>query len=237
MKPAMRKNTTRSKAKPSAKAQRSAVAMSVIDPTATLAVPMFEFVPATAAEDMLVDVDSDAEVSDETYATQLFAAVDLLPPPMIATRPSGATQPLPVIPAAATAVAALTQEIAMKESVIAAAPSVALVPTATATTPPAASNAVCAAVLLPAQCLMRDANELKTRLLERVNDVIAVQIDASELERIDTTALQVLLAFARDRQQQQRAVEWLGANDILIDSANLLGLASMLNLPVVSVAA
>ena len=92
-------------------------------------------------------------------------------------------------------------------------------------------------VVLPAQCLMRDAVELKSQLLSRLDTADAVQIDVAKLERIDAAAMQVLVAFVIDRADQEHNVEWCGVNAVLREAAKVLGLESALRLPALEQAA
>lgn len=92
------------------------------------------------------------------------------------------------------------------------------------------------AVVLPAQCLMRDVVDLKKQLVAKLDMTDAVKIDVKQLERIDAAALQLLLAFVSDRSRQQRAVEWLGINEVMMEATSMLGLESLLRLPVVGAA-
>jgi len=74
-------------------------------------------------------------------------------------------------------------------------------------------------------------------LLSHVNEAAAVSIDTRQIERIDSAAMQVLLAFVRDRRSQQRAITWLGLNEMFVDSAQVLGFEQLLGLPVSGAAA
>lgn len=51
----------------------------------------------------------------------------------------------------------------------------------------------------------------------------AVDLDASELEHIDTPAIQLLVAFFTQREQQGRKTRWAEVSDVLISAASLLG--------------
>ncbi|MES1196476.1 MAG: STAS domain-containing protein [Steroidobacter sp.] len=86
-------------------------------------------------------------------------------------------------------------------------------------------------VILPAQCMMRDALDLKAQLLKCLETTDAVQIDAAKLERIDAAGVQVLLAFVLDRAKQDRNVEWCAVNKTMRDAAKAMGLESTLRLP------
>ena len=86
-------------------------------------------------------------------------------------------------------------------------------------------------VELPAHCTLRDAVALQAKLAACIDAEQAVPVDARAVERIDTAAFQVLLAFVRERAARARAVEWLGLNDTFVESARLLGLHAHLNIP------
>ena len=58
----------------------------------------------------------------------------------------------------------------------------------------------------------------------------AVVLDASQVERADSSALQVLSAFMQDALAQQQSVRWKAPSDALYRSATLLGLTEILNL-------
>ena len=109
----------------------------------------------------------------------------------------------------------------------------ALQPTAAAE-PAEIANAV---VVLPAQCVIRDAADLKQQLLKHLDATDAVQIDATNIERIDAAAMQVLVSFVLGRAKQQRNVEWCGINSVFSDAARTLGLDALLKLPALEQAA
>jgi len=83
---------------------------------------------------------------------------------------------------------------------------------------------------LPAQCTIRDAAALLGQLLLHIEQSSPVYIDASQVERVDTAALQLLVAFLRDRKAEQRAVVWLDCSDAMVRAARALGLAGALSL-------
>jgi anti-anti-sigma regulatory factor len=83
---------------------------------------------------------------------------------------------------------------------------------------------------LPAQCTIRDAAQLLAQLLVHIERAAPVYIDASQVERVDTAALQLLVVFLRDRKAEQRAVVWLDCSDAMVRAARTLGLAGALSL-------
>jgi ABC-type transporter Mla MlaB component len=122
----------------------------------------------------------------------------------------------PVAPAAAPIVeiAPLAEPVA---SVAAVAPSLAVSSTA--------GNVIA----LAGMCTVREATALKQALMQWM-EKDEVVIDAGNLERIDTAAVQLLCAFVRDRAAASRKVTWAGASAALRDAARLLGVSDMLAL-------
>ncbi len=58
-----------------------------------------------------------------------------------------------------------------------------------------------------------------------------VEIDASEVTRVDTAILQVFTAFFQELKSREQRVTWTGVSDAFYTSAKLLGLVNELNLP------
>jgi ABC-type transporter Mla MlaB component len=90
-------------------------------------------------------------------------------------------------------------------------------------------------IVLASNCNVKDATELKQTLCLHLDDAAPVTLDVGSVERVDTSTMQVLCAFVRDRVAQQRKVEWLGDTAVVRDGARLLGVESMLCLPQVEV--
>lgn len=84
---------------------------------------------------------------------------------------------------------------------------------------------------LNASCTVRDSIALKSALLDLLADRRPVTIDAGAVERIDTAALQVLCAFARDRKAAGGEVVWTGGTDSFCDAIRLLGLRQLIEVP------
>lgn len=72
--------------------------------------------------------------------------------------------------------------------------------------------------------------ELRVLLLEALAAKQSVVLDGSAVERADTAALQVLTAFFQDARSQDIVVQWSSASEALIHSAELLGIADILDL-------
>jgi len=100
----------------------------------------------------------------------------------------------------------------------------------TQTLGPTAAPSPDSVLRLPAQCSIRDAAQLLAQLMLRIEHSAPVYIDAAQVERVDTAALQLLVAFLNDRKAQQRAVVWLDCSDALMRAARSLGLMGALAL-------
>ncbi len=84
---------------------------------------------------------------------------------------------------------------------------------------------------LAATCTLREAEDLKASLLACLEQTGNVGIDAGKVVRIDTAALQLLVAFGRDLADAGRSFQWLSASNELRAAAQALGLAGILRLP------
>jgi ABC-type transporter Mla MlaB component len=90
-------------------------------------------------------------------------------------------------------------------------------------------------IVLASNCNVKDAAELKQTLCLHLDDAGPVTVDVGSVERVDTSTMQVLCAFVRDRSAHERKVEWLGDASVIRDAARLLGVESMLRLPAAEV--
>lgn len=88
-----------------------------------------------------------------------------------------------------------------------------------------------AAVVLPADCRIAAQAALKTQLLGALEQGAGVVLDASQVERVDTAALQLLVLLRRELQARGGALDWRGASEAFNEAAGLLGLARILELP------
>jgi ABC-type transporter Mla MlaB component len=86
-------------------------------------------------------------------------------------------------------------------------------------------------IVLASNCNVKDAAELKQSLCLHLDHATPVVLDVGSIERIDTSTMQLLCAFVRDRSAQQRTIEWLGDSRVVRDAARLLGVEAMLGLP------
>jgi anti-anti-sigma regulatory factor len=72
---------------------------------------------------------------------------------------------------------------------------------------------------------IRDAAALKQRLLELLDTAAPLVIDITDVERVNTAALQLLFAFNRDRAARGGEVQWQGDSAAFRDGVTTLGLS------------
>ncbi|MBB6186221.1 STAS domain-containing protein [Rhodanobacter sp. MP7CTX1] len=95
----------------------------------------------------------------------------------------------------------------------------------------AAAAAKAAAVIgLPADCRMAELPALRDQFLLALAAPLST-LEASGVERVDTAALQLLVAFHRDALARGQQVAWASVSAPLRDAAERLGLTKTLALP------
>jgi phospholipid transport system transporter-binding protein len=87
------------------------------------------------------------------------------------------------------------------------------------------------AIALSGECTLQNLEALKARLAKEAQRR-TVALDAGELRRVDAAALQLVLAFVRDRKARGLATEWRAIAEPLSDAARRLGLHGSLELSV-----
>ncbi|TJY62831.1 STAS domain-containing protein [Sinimarinibacterium sp. CAU 1509] len=87
-----------------------------------------------------------------------------------------------------------------------------------------------AAVKLPADLGIESARELQQRLSATLDDSAPLILDAHEVTRVHTAALQLLGMFFRDRRAAGYRTQWRRPSAALCDSAGLLGMTNLLEL-------
>ncbi len=80
---------------------------------------------------------------------------------------------------------------------------------------------------LPADCRMTELPALREQCLAAPSSTL----DASAVERVDTAALQLLVAFHRDALARGGKITWAGVSTPLREAAERLGLTQALALP------
>lgn len=166
-----------------------------------------------------------AEAADATAAAvsaEPAAAADVVAnDSVVATEAVAATEAGQV---ATEAVAATEAGQVATEAVTVTEPAVAT--EAVASEPAAAASEP--VVVLAANCSVKDAATLKTSLCAVSNETVAVTVDASAVERVDTATMQLLCAFVRDRSSRNQSVLWRGQSRALHDAVRLLGVGRLL---------
>lgn len=75
---------------------------------------------------------------------------------------------------------------------------------------------------------------LREQLMETIgNGTTEVMIDGSEVDRIDTAALQLLVSFAKTLATHGQTLQWSGISEALHASAKQIGLHDVLGMPTV----
>lgn len=85
---------------------------------------------------------------------------------------------------------------------------------------------------LPEACTIHEAVALKSALQSLLDAPGAITLDGNAVERIDTAGIQLMACFLRSCRRDERAVTWSGTSAELARAADVLGLRSMLELPV-----
>lgn len=61
---------------------------------------------------------------------------------------------------------------------------------------------------------------------------VPIEVDAAGVERIDTSAIQLLCAFIAEARERSIPVSWTGCSDSVRDVAKMLNLFALLNLEI-----
>jgi phospholipid transport system transporter-binding protein len=93
-----------------------------------------------------------------------------------------------------------------------------------------ASEAPANTILFDRSMDIASAGELQQKLITVLQANTPVELDATNVERVDTAALQVLTAFFKDAEAAGVAVQWKQTSETLDQAAHLLGLGQALHL-------
>lgn len=85
-------------------------------------------------------------------------------------------------------------------------------------------------IALPADLGIDHAPQVYRQLLEHVDDPSPVVLDAHDVSRIHTAALQLFCMFCQDRRSAGRETRWSQPSEALRSAANLLGVTTLLSL-------
>ena len=83
-------------------------------------------------------------------------------------------------------------------------------------------------IRLPSQFTIRQIEDAYQRCEEALRDSGVLRIDVSDVSKIDTAGLQLLLALKQELATQQLTLEWVAVNDVVRDAASMLGIADLL---------
>jgi anti-anti-sigma factor len=84
---------------------------------------------------------------------------------------------------------------------------------------------------LPRSCTLRSAAELKSALLAADTESKTLQLDASGVEQIDCSGLQLLVSLIKTRRRTGRTVSIVQPSAAFIRAIRLLGLDPWIELP------
>ena len=87
-------------------------------------------------------------------------------------------------------------------------------------------------IALDRNCDISKAESLHGKLEAMLDGSIPIEIDASAVERIDTSHLQLLSSFIKTLNQHHVEVHLIKPSECFVDAARLLGLAPQLGLKV-----
>lgn len=87
-----------------------------------------------------------------------------------------------------------------------------------------------AVIRLPAELGIEAASELHRELVAHVDDPAPVVLEAEEVARIHTAALQLFCLFCRDRRDAGRRTDWRAPSNAMRAAAALLGVTTLLNM-------
>ena len=85
--------------------------------------------------------------------------------------------------------------------------------------------------VLGADCTIRESVDLKRELLAHLERKAPLFIDGSAVERVDTTGVQLLVAFSLDCMERGVAFGWPGRSEALKRAIELLGVGPLLECP------
>lgn len=94
---------------------------------------------------------------------------------------------------------------------------------------PAKPHRSSGSVRVPTELGVDQADSLKQLLLKSLERDQPVTLDASDVQRIHTAALQVFCMFCRDRRAAGREVRWHRPSEALRSAAALLGATTLLS--------
>lgn len=117
----------------------------------------------------------------------------------------------------------------------AAIPVIAPVPEVAAVSAPAAPGPATATrhlrVVLGNSCTIQEAAAIRAHLLAQAAQPGPYEIDGASVENVDTSGVQLIVAFALDCLEKGVAYKWIGRSPMLEKAIELLGVGALLEYP------
>ena len=85
-------------------------------------------------------------------------------------------------------------------------------------------------IVLAKRATIGKIEELQEQLSAALDQKSDVEIDASNVEAVDTASLQLLVAFVNSRWKQEKSVVWKEPSDEFISRTGLTGLTEVLGI-------
>jgi anti-anti-sigma regulatory factor len=85
-------------------------------------------------------------------------------------------------------------------------------------------------ISLGAEIVISNVQESRNRLLQEMSGASAIVLDGGEIEHIDGTGLQLLVALMQEAGSNQTTISWKAVSDVLQNNARQLGLTVALGL-------
>jgi phospholipid transport system transporter-binding protein len=77
-----------------------------------------------------------------------------------------------------------------------------------------------------------NVGDMYERVLTSLAEGHTIQFNVAKIERIDTAAMQLIYAFSKQAGKHGHVLLWEGASEAFVRSANILGLAALMNVTV-----
>lgn len=86
-------------------------------------------------------------------------------------------------------------------------------------------------MILPKHLTILDIVDWHAAFILQINTSSVLELDISELKKIDSAGVQLLFAVKQALQQKGGDIYWIGASEILMSHAGRLGMSDALNIP------
>lgn len=83
---------------------------------------------------------------------------------------------------------------------------------------------------LPEEISIANIGEWKNKFVEFVTDSEPLVLNAENLSRVDTSAIQLILALIKKAETENKQISWVNPSTVLINTAKQLGLEKELGL-------